>query len=803
MKGSNRQNKPLTTEQLYHACNPELLDFETTGELEQLSATIGQERALEAIDFGVGMPHEGYNLYVMGSTGLGRHTLVKEALKKQSAQASTPTDWCYIANFQHPHSPCVLVVPAGTGRRLRRDMEQLIDDLLNAIPAAFQGDEYRRRAKEIRDDFKEREDRAATELGGKAAERGIALLRGSTGFTLTPQQEGKILSTEDFHKLPKEEQQRLGAAMEEMKEDLKETMSRLPEWQREMRKRFKALDQETVELTVSEFIGELEKEYHQFEHILTYLSQVKLDIIEKVDQFRQSGESDERTASSRDPEFNRYQVNILVDNADTEGAPVIFEDNPTYQNLVGRIEHIAHLGTLHTDFTLIKAGALQRANGGFLVLDAEKVLANPFAWDGLKRSLKAREVRIESLERQLSLVSTISLEPQPIPIDLKVVLIGSRMLFYLRKAYEPEFSLLFKVTADFTEQFPRAGENELLYARLIATLQQREGLRDITREAVARIIEQEVRRSQDGAKISLNLGGLIDLLQEADSRAGKSESQLIQEEHIQQSVDAQTHRVNQLQEQLQEEVLKGKIRIETEGTQLAQVNALSVVQLGDYAFGAPTRISATARIGGGELIDIERETEQGGPIHSKGVLILTSYLGQRYAKHQPLSVSASLVFEQTYGLIEGDSASAAELCALLSALGDIPLKQSLAITGSINQHGQIQAIGGVCQKIEGFFEICKARGLTGRQGVIIPAVNVDDLMLQREVVEAAQAGRFHVYAVDHVEQAMELLTGLPAGAPDANGIYPEGSINHLIQFRLAEWIALRQHFAGSRPDETQ
>jgi len=796
MKGNSRVNEPLVAEELYHACNPELLDFDTTGKLETLSETIGQERAMEAIDFGVGMPHEGFNLYVMGATGLGRHTLVREALQKQSAQAPAPSDWCYIANFQHPHSPFVLNVPAGTGRSLRRDMEQLIDDLLNAIPAAFQGDEYRRRAKEISDDFKAREDQAAAELGEKAANSGIALLRGPTGFTLTPQKEGKILSTEEFHKLPNEEQQRLGASMEEMKEDLKETMSRLPEWQREMRKRFKALDRETVELTVSEFISELEKRYRQFERILTYLAAVKADIIEHVDQFRQSGESDERTVSPRDPEFNRYQVNILVDNADTQGAPLIFEDNPTYQNLVGRIEHIAHLGTLRTDFTLIKAGALQRANGGYLILDAEKVLINPFAWDGLKRSLKAREVRIESLERQLSLVSTISLEPQPIPIDLKVVLIGSRLLFYLLKAYEPEFGLLFKVTADFAELLPRKDQNELLYARLIATLQRREGLRDITRDGVAQIIEQGVRRAQDGEKISLNLGGLIDLLQEADGRAGKAEGQLIRKEHIQQTIDAQARRVNQLQEQLREEVLNGRIRIETEGVQLAQVNALSVIQLGDYAFGAPTRISATARIGGGELIDIERESEQGGPIHSKGVLILTSYLGQRYAKHQPLSVSASLVFEQTYGLIEGDSASAAELCALLSALGDIPLKQSLAITGSVNQHGQIQAIGGVCQKIEGFFEICKARGLSGGQGVIIPAVNVRDLMLHQNVVEAAEAGQFSIFAVDHVEQAMELLTGLPAGTPDANGIYPEGTINHHIQFRLAEWIALRQHYAS-------
>ncbi|HDK38044.1 MAG TPA: hypothetical protein ENG92_03400, partial [Thiolapillus brandeum] len=677
---TNDLKRKLHVDELYHACNLDLLEFKTSSELERLSESIGQERALEAIEFGVGMPHEGFNLYVMGSSGLGRHTLVKQSLTKPAQKAITPHDWCYVANFSDPPKPNVLKMPAGTGRRLRQDMQQLVGDLLAAIPAAFRSDEYLLHATEINEDFEARKDKATNQLDKQAAEQGIALLRSPSGFYLTPQRKGKPLSPEEFKKLPEEDKQRYNTALDAIKKQLKETMGHILEWQREMQHRFQKLNRETVELTVTEFIGELEDKYQQVEDITTYLASVKLDIIENVNLFREAVEDESKIASAKNPEFMRYQVNILVDNAETQGAPVIFEDNPTYQNLLGRVEYVARFGTLHTDFTLIKSGAMHRANGGFLILDAEKLLANPFAWDGLKRSIKSREIRIEPLERQLSLASTISLEPQPIPINLKIILIGNRLLYYLLKDYDPEFGLLFKVTADFEEELPREGGNELLYARLIATLQQREGLREITRNGVARIIEYCARQAYNGEKLSLHLGDLLELLQEANYQANERNSELIHKEDVQSAIDAHIRRISQLQEQLHEDILKDRIKIETRGAQLAQVNGLNVIQLGDYAFGTPTRISATARMGSGELTDIERETEQGGPLHSKGVLILTSYLGQRYAKNQPLTISASLVFEQTYSQVEGDSASAAELCALLSAIGDIPIKQSLAIT---------------------------------------------------------------------------------------------------------------------------
>ena len=791
----------LTPQALYQSCDLDKFDFSSTADLESLSTTIGQDRALEAINFAVEMPHSSFNLYVMGSSGLGRHSLVGEALKERADNDTRPDDWCYVSNFQHPHSPYALKIPAGMGNNLRSDMQQLVEDLLRAIPAAFQGDEYQRRHHEIIQDIKDREDAAARELEALASDRHIILLRGSTGFTLTPEKDGSTLSPEEFDALPEAEQQRFRESLDELKNRLKATMDKAPEWQHEVQTRLRELDREMMTLTVNQFLKGLQEKYTEYENILGYLSALKADIIENVDWFRRLDASGEQSFTADDAVFNRYKVNILVDNAETQGAPIVFEDNPTYQNLIGRIEHIAQMGTLQTDFTLIKAGAMHRANGGYLILDAEKVLTNPYAWEGLKRVLYAREIRIQSLERQLSLVSTISLEPQPIPVDLKVVLIGGRRLFYLLKEYDPEFALLFKVAADFSEELPRENSNELLYARLIATLQHREGLREIEKQGVARIIEHSARRTWDSEKLSLHMGSLLDLLREADHHAKKNNSLMVRSQDVQAAIDAQIHRANQWQEKLQEEIVKGTIRIETEGRQLAQINGLSVLQLGDYAFGAPTRISATARLGSGELIDIERESEQGGKIHSKGVLILVSYLGERYAKHQPLSLSASLVFEQTYSRVEGDSASAAELCALLSALADVPIKQSLAITGSINQHGQMQAIGGVCEKIEGFFDLCEQRGLTGEQGVIIPQSNVRHLMLKQQVVEAAKQGKFHIYAVDHVEQALELLTDLPAGQADADGIYPKGSLNYLIQYRLAEWIALRQHFIS--PDSRQ
>ncbi|MCF6282280.1 MAG: AAA family ATPase [Candidatus Polarisedimenticolaceae bacterium] len=793
--------KRLDPTQLYHACDLEQLTFDSTADIENLSEIIGQKRVLESIKFGIGMPYEGYNLYVMGSPGLGRHTVVDQELQSKAESEPTPVDWCYVANFDHPHTPRALQLPSGIGRKLQHDMEQLIDDLLNAIPAAFQSDEFGARSLEISTKFKQEEDEAATALNQRAADKGVALLHTPKGYTLAPSKDGNILDHNAFKKLSEEEQEKIEANLDDIREELNKAMSRMPIWQREIHKSYKALERQVIEATVAQMINELLQSYQPIPAVIDYLNAVHHDIVEHGEIFREAEGEEGKKRTSQNPEFSRYRINTLVDNDEVTGAPIIYEDSPTYQNLIGRVEHIAHFGTLMTDFTMIKAGALHRANGGYLILDAERILNTPYAWEGLKRALRAEEVRIESIERLMSLVTTISLEPQPIPINLKVLIIGSRQLYYMLKEYDPEFSLLFKVTADFSETMSREDHNDKLYAQLIATLQKREGLQTIDRTGVGRIIEESVRRAGHGNKLSLHLGSLSDLLRESDFCAKARSSKVTQTEDVQTAIAAQERRVSQYQEQMFEEILAGTLLISTEGTQLAQVNALMVIQLGDFAFGVPARVSATARLGAGEVIDIEREVAQAGTIHSKGVMILSSYLASRYAKHQPLSVSASLVFEQTYGSIEGDSASVAELCALLSALGDIPIKQSLAITGSINQHGQVQAIGGVCEKIEGFFDVCQKRGLTGNEGVIIPEANMKELMLRHRVIEAVERGEFHIYAVSHVEQAMELLTGQAAGLPNADGLYPESTINGHIQLRLAEWTMMRLHYSNPPADE--
>jgi lon-related putative ATP-dependent protease len=793
--------KPLPPAALYHGCDLSDLGFATTGSLEPLSASIGQERAVEAIEFGVGIGHEGYNLYLMGSAGLGKHALIVDVLNRQRRDAPIPDDWCYIANFHDPHRPSALRLPPGGGRRLRADLEQLVEDLLNAIPAAFQSEAFNRRAEAIRREFKEREEEAAGAIGQKAKEQGIALIHTPNGYTLAPVREGHILNTEEFGALPDEEKERISELIDELREELQKTLGQVPLWQKEMRRSFKELHREITEATVGTLIAELQSAYADLPCVLEHIAALKQDVVEHSELFHPGDGTDGKAVDPDDPQFTRYRVNLLVDNAGLDGAPIVYEDNPTYVNLIGRIEHTARMGTLVTDFTLIKPGAMHRANGGFLVLDALRVLTNPFAWDALKRVLRSREIRIESLERLLSLVSTTSLEPASIPVQVKVVLVGDRLLYYLLKAYDRDFGQLFKVAADFAEDIARHPENDALYARLVASLQQEKKLLPLTRDAVELVIEQAARRAADGERLSVHLGGLSDLLQEADHLARQAKGDVVQRQHVENAVAAQHHRLDQLRERLLEEILRGTVLIDTTGVQLGRVNGLSVVDLGDYAFGTPIRISATARLGSGEVVDIQREVDQGGPIHAKGVFILSSYLGRRYARMQPLCLQASLAFEQTYSMVEGDSASLAELCALLSSIGDVPLRQSLAVTGSVNQHGQVQAIGGVNEKVEGFFDVCAARGLTGAEGVIVPDANRKHLMLRRDIVLAAAKGKFHVYAVSHVDQAMELLTGQPAGIRDKAGHYPADSVSGQIQSRLEEFFALRQELGPARGGE--
>ncbi len=800
MKQNNDQNNfKLAVESLYQSCDLAQLSFKTTADLEDDCEHLGQERAMDALKFGIGIKHDGYNLFVLGSTGLGKNTTVKKLLAKESITAEAPSDWCYINNFSQHHKPLMLKLPAGYGCQLQNDMQQLLEDILVAIPAAFESDEYRTRAQAIRDEYKQKEMMAFKDLADSADKKKITMLHTPGGYTLGPMKDGKVLSPEEFDTLDEKEQEEIKQVINEIEQELIETLHKIPVWYKENRKKIKQLNREISEMAVNQSISELTLKYIKLTDVLNYIDAVKKDIIENVNDFRKYEAEKESGDDNRQqilPAFSRYKVNVLVDNSQTSGAPVIYEDNPSYRNLIGRVEHIAQYGTLSTDFTLIKSGALHRANGGYLVLDARKVLMSPFSWEGLKRAIHAHEVRIESLEQMFSLASTTSLQPEPVPIDVKVVLTGSRLLYYLLKQYDPEFGLLFKVAADFAEDIDRSDENSELYARLIAGLQKDNKLRPFNKKAVQRIIEHCSRLLEDSEKISLHMGNLLDLLREGDYWARQANRQEITEDDIQKAIDTRRYRLDQIRERVHEQVIRGNYLLDTSGEKIAQINALSVLQLGDYIFGRPSRITATARLGQGEIIDIEREVHLGGSIHSKGIMILSSYLANRYAKDQPISLSASLVFEQSYGLVEGDSASAAELCALLSALADVPIKQNISVTGSVNQYGEIQTIGGANEKIEGFFDICNARELTGDQAVVIPQSNIKHLMLRADVRDAVKQNKFAIYSVQTIDQMMELLTDRKAGVKDKNNHYPQGTVNYLVQKRIDKLNSLRKTFAA-------
>lgn len=797
-----KNHKPLSPDELYQSCDLGLLKFDSTDDIEPLEHLLGQERALEAIEFSVDIDQGGFNLFVLGSAGLGKHRLLKDFLEHRAVGEAVPFDWCYVNNFTNPQKPLVLKLDAGKGEQLRKDMEQLVEDLLTGLPAAFESEEYRTRHQEIHDKFKTRQQQTFEKLDKEAKKQGISVIRTPGGYTLAPIIEDKVISAEEYNELSAEDKNRYEEIIEALRVKLRNLIQELPLRQREHHQEIKELKKEISRMTVDQLISWLEQRYKDQPQVSAYLREVKEDVIENVQSFLRVDESIEpENVKGLVSEYRQYSVNVLVDNSDSKGAPVIFEDNPTFQNIIGRIEHVAQMGILRTDFKLIKPGALHRANGGYLVLDARKVLINPFAWEGLKRSLSSGEIKIGSLEQMMSLGSTISLEPEPTPIDVKVVLTGEPILYYLLKAYEPEFNMLFKVSADFSDETDRNPENTQLYTRLISMLQKHAKVRPLERAAVARVIEQASRMADDAEKLSLHVGNLSDLLQEANYLAGKGDSDKIRLQDVQSAIDKKRYRQDQIRDRMQEQITRGIHLIDTSGEKVGQVNGLSVFQLGDYAFGRPSRITATARLGKGNVVDIEREVKLGGHIHSKGVLILSSYLANQYARNYPLPLAASLVFEQSYGMVDGDSASAAELCVLLSAIGEIPLKQYFAVTGSINQLGEIQAIGGVNEKIEGYFDICQKRGLTGEQGVIIPSANRINLMLRQDIREAVTADKFHVYTADHVEDVMELLSGLPRGQQDQKDQYPDNSFNGIIQNRIKQLHDLSHQY--THPENKQ
>ena len=818
--------QPLPPEALYTTCDPAQFPFRTTADLEPLEEIVGQDRAVEAVRFFIGMRNSSYNLFALGPEGTGKSTLVGRFLKKHAAQEPVPSDWCYVNNFTEPHRPQALRLPPGRASPLRADMARLVDELKATIPAVFESDEYRNRKSVIEEEFQERQEEAFSGLRQRAQKHDVTLVRTPVGFALAPTRDDEVLSPQEFNELSKKEQQRRRTAMEELQQDMEVILLELPKVEKEKRQRIRDLDREVTMYSLGHLIDELKKEWADLPAVLEYLDAVRRDVVENVDDFLSHEphgilsllDPGVRLAPGGAASFRRYQVNVLVDHGRPgpepgeeeaaekpwEGAPVVYEDHPTQPNLVGRIEHLSQLGTLVTDFNLIKAGALHRANGGYLILDARKLLMQPFTWETLMRTLQARRIRIESPAESYGLTSTVTLEPQPIPLDVKVVLLGEPILYYLLCHYDPDFRELFKAAADFDTRMDRTPDTALQYARLIGTLAERENLKPMDGGAIARVVEHGARLADDAEKLTTHMASIVDLVREADYWAGKADAETVEAAHVQKAIDAKIYRSDRLRRHIQEEIQRGTLVIETEGEKTGQVNGLSVVQLGDFTFGRPSRISCRVRLGKGEVVDIEREVELGGPLHTKGVLILASYLSARFSREKPLSLSASLVFEQSYGGVEGDSASSAELFALLSALAGIPVKQSLAVTGSVDQNGRVQAIGGVNEKIEGFFDVCSARGLTGDQGVLIPAANVKHLMLRGDVVEAVRQNMFRIFAVETADEGIEILTGVEAGEADEKGDYPIGSVNHAVGTRLDRFVQKALAYAavegiGRRP----
>ena len=799
---------PLKINQLANRCSTKDLSFRTTKDLKPVRDVIGQDRAVEALKFGVEIGSEGYNLFVLGPSGYGRHSVVQNYLNRLAKTKPVPSDWCYVNNFVNSYKPLLLKLPCGTGRKLADDMDRLVEDFRNSVPAAFENDKYRMRRQEIEHEVSEQQDKALEAVKKRAKKKNITLIQTPSGIALSPTKAGEILDQDAFRKLPEKERKKLQKDITALQADIEKIIHHIPRIRRSIQRKVKDLNQAVTRAAVSGLIEDLKKEYSAMDNVQDYLDKVQEDVVESAEELFLSKEGPGQGGGNMPTEemqvasMVRYRVNVLVDHGETKGTPVLYEDNPCYNNLVGRVEHISHMGTLLTDFTLIKPGMLHLANGGYLVIDAMQLLMQPFAWDSLKRCLRSREIRVESLGQSLSLVSTVSLEPEPLPLDVKVVLVGDRMLYYMLHDLDPEFSDLFKVAVDFEDHMDRSPRNVQMYARLIATLIQKDDLMPFDRGAVARVIEFSSRHAEDAEKLTMEMRSVADLLRESNYWARQGKATLVNSDHVQNAIDQAARRLGRIQTRWREETVKGTFIIETEGERVGQINALSVIQLGGHAFGHPGRITAQVRMGGGEVIDIEREVNLGGSLHSKGMMILSGYLMGHFVADKPLSLSASLVFEQSYNGVDGDSASSTELYALLSALSGLPIKQTYAVTGALSQMGEVQAIGGVNEKIEGFFELCKARGFTGDQGVLIPAANVNHLMLNPEVIDAVRQKKFHIYPICHVNEGISVLTGVPAGKRNAKGLFPKNTVNGLVERRLVSFAEQSRAFhANDGKDE--
>ncbi|MGD8473226.1 MAG: ATP-binding protein [Anaerolineae bacterium] len=799
--------RELTAEELWSRCDAEIFDFETTDSLPGEIVIIGQERAVDAIDFGVGIASFGFNIYALGYTGTGRSTTLRTFLNRIAADQPVPDDWIYVYNFEDRNRPNAIAMPPGTAVEFRNDMEELVNDLQREIPRAFESEDYEKQKEAIVREMQEKRNEVFGELERLVNERGFTLMKTAMGLGIAPVIEGEVVTPEAYQKLDEETRKQIESHQQKLQGEMADTMRDIRDLEKAAKRRLDGFDREIADFAVSHLLEDLKKKYAEIDEVPEYLEAAHDDIVEHVDGFKRPDEEQEQglAAAMRSGQtealLNRYTVNVIVDNSQVDGAPVIFEANPTYGNLIGRIEHRAEFGALVTDFSMIKAGCLHRANGGYLIVEMNSLLTNPLAWDALKRSIKNSCIRTEGMGAQLQVVSTVTLEPEPIPLDVKVVLIGDPMTYYLLHGYDEDFRKLFKVKADFGARFDRSPETSKHYAQFIAARCREEELLPFQREAVARVVDYGSRLADHQKKLSTRFGQIADLVREASFWARRRGAEQTGAEDVQKAIEHSTYRANRAEQQIQEMIDEGSIRVDVEGEVIGQVNGLSVLALGDYAFGKPSRITVRTYTGRAGVVSLDREAKLSGSIYDKGLLTLTGYLGGKYALEAPLSLSASISFEQLYEEIEGDSASSTELYALLSSLSGLPIKQGLAITGSVDQQGNVQPIGGANEKIEGFFLTCKHRGLTGEQGVLLPEQNVVNLMLREEVRQAVADGKFHIYPVRTIDEGIEILTGTPAGELQDDGSYPEDSLHGLVLARLEEIAANLKEMGKSKNKE--
>jgi len=795
---------PLRAEQLYRATDLSQLRFSTTAELEPINGLVGQTRALEAIRFGTQVGKAGFNLFVIGPNGARMQDAVKAVLTEEARERPRPSDWVYVNNFVDAERPIAIELPAGRARMFHDAMHKLIDDLKGALPAVFQSEDYQTRRGAIDEAFQKKQAEAFSALRDKAAEKDIVLLRTPLGFALAPAKDGQVVPPDEFSNWPEAKRHEIRASIEALEKHLEHIIHQLPQWEKQRRDEVRQLNRDTAKYAVDQLIEDTKAAFNDLPRVIQHVETVRADLVENVAMFIVKGEDDDSNAGEFRPGnvFDRYEVNVLVTQDSDKHAPIVEELHPALANLIGRIEYIPVRGALVTNFRLIKAGAIHRANGGYLLLDARSVLLEPFSWTALKRMLRRGEIAIEDIGRFLGFTSTVSLEPDPIPLNVKVILFGDRLLYFLLAAFDPELAEHFKVLADFENDLARTPENEAVLARLLASLVRRDGLNALDRDAVALVLEHAARLADHAGKLSLVVEQLREILIEADFCARDAKRSVILRTDVDSALAARIRRAARLRDRTQEAILEKVALIDTVGSHVGQINGLSVTELGGFSFGRPTRITCQVRPGSGKVVDIEREVDLGGPLHSKGVLILSGLLAGRYALDTPMSLFASLVFEQSYSGVEGDSASSAELYALLSALADVPLRQDLAVTGSVNQHGEIQAIGGVNEKIEGFFDICQKCGLTGTQGVLIPQANVQHLMLRKDVIDACAAGKFAVFPIANINDGVALLTGLAAGERDAGGLYPPDSVNRRVEDRLRAFATIRKEFVSQSAGKT-